>query len=167
MQRTNAQYGFSLIEMIVAMTIVGILSASVMISVSDKSKRAVITQADQFRRDLSHVQMLALSWGVSLRLSVPAGGASYLVCLATSPTCAASSDAVIDPATGDRFRVVMSDGVVIQSSGGNAVDFDSLGRPQSGGSLIATNPARTYTLTGGATSTTVLLRPITGFAEAS
>lgn len=47
------------------------------------------------------------------------------------------------------------------------VDFDSIGRPWSGTSLIASNPARTFTFSAASKSATVTLRPITGFAEVS
>jgi hypothetical protein len=47
------------------------------------------------------------------------------------------------------------------------VDFDSIGRPSSGSALIATNPARTFAITGAARTSSVILRPVTGFAEVS
>lgn len=71
---------------------------------------------------------------------------------------------LVDPATGLNFSVALTDGVTL-SPANDTLDFDSLGRPQSGGSLIATIPARSYTLIGSGRSVSVTVLPITGFAQ--
>lgn len=163
--------GFTLVEMIAVMLIVGVLAAAVVVRIGATNDRAAINQADQFRRNLSHIQMLALGWGVTLRLATAADGKSYFVTCRSyvsgtpCPTATSVGTIPIDPVTGEDFSVTLTDGVLI-SPAGNSIDFDSLGRPVSAGSLIATNPARSYTLSGGGTNATILLRPITGFAEA-
>lgn len=168
---TRFRRGFSLLEMIAVILIVSVLAAAVVVRTDAMNERAAINQADQFRRNLSHIQMLALGWGVPLRLTTAADGRSYSVTcrsyVAGTPcsTAASVGTVPVDPATGEGFSVTLTDDVLI-SPAGNAIDFDSLGRPTSAGGLIATNPARTYTLSGGATSASILLRPITGFAEA-
>lgn len=161
--------GFTLIEMIVVLSIIGVLAVSVMVQMNATSARAAVNQADQLRRDLSHIQMLALSWGVTLRLSTAADGKSYSVtCRGTNAytPCTTLDMVPTDPATGRSFSVILTDNVLIAPTS-NLVDFDSLGRPTSGGVIITTNPARTYTLSGNGASATVTLRPVTGFAEAS
>ncbi|MGE5650578.1 Tfp pilus assembly protein FimT/FimU [Noviherbaspirillum sp. UKPF54] len=170
MPRTSIyREGFTLIEMIVVMSIISILAATMVVQMSATSARAAINQADQLRRNLSHIQMLALGWGVTLRLSTAADGKSYSVtCRGTNANtpCTTIGTVPADPATGQSFTVILTDNVLIAPTS-NTVDFDSLGRPTSGGALIATNPVRTYTLTGNGASATVTLQPVTGFAEAS
>lgn len=167
MRRTSDHSGFTLIEFIVVMLVISVLAVTVVVRVSAKNQSAAIIQADQLRRDISHIQMLALSWGVSLRLVTAVDGASYTVsCLtaAAGTACPSVGTVPTDPATGQGFSVALADGVRITPAG-NTLDFDSLGRPLSSGSLITAN--RTYTLTGSGTSASVSVRPITGFAEVS
>ncbi len=154
--------GFTLIELVITMVMMGILSAVVVTDISAKAQHSVTTQADQFRRNLSHLQLLAISRGARLRLTVAAGGAGYSVATCATSACTTRS-ALVDPETGANFSVVL-DGVTL-SPAGNILDFDSLGRPQSGGSLITAT--RSYTLTGSGRSVSVTVLPVTGFAQTS
>jgi MSHA pilin protein MshC len=172
-QTTSAHSGgFSLLELVAVLVVASILVAAVVLRMEALTQHAATTRADELRRNLAHVQQLALGWGDSLRLTVAAN--SYTItCLTTvAPSCAAIGVGVggvpKDPATGENFSVTLADGVtLVEALNRNTVDFDSLGRPTSGGVLIATNPARTYTLTGGTRTAQVSLLPITGFAETS
>ena len=154
--------GFTLIELVITLVMMGILSAVVVTDISARAQHSVTTQADQFRRNLSHLQMLAISRGARLRLTVAAGGAGYSVATCATSACTTRS-ALVDPETGANFSVVL-DGVTL-SPAGNILDFDSLGRPQSGGSLITAT--RSYTLTGSGRSVSVTVLPVTGFAQTS
>lgn len=160
--------GLTLVELIIVMIIMSLLAASAVVAVSSKNQYAVNTQADQLRRNLSHIQLLATAWGVSLRLTVTS--TSYMVtCRSTQAgtPCTTLGATPIDPATGSSFSVTLTDGVTLSWTNGSTVDFDSMGRPISGTALIISNPVRTYTLTGNGRSVTVTLRPLTGFAETS
>ena len=169
MSRAGVIRGFTLIELVVVIVLVSILSAMVALRLSAATDSAVVTDADQLRRNLSHVQALALGWGARLRLTVAANGLSYSVtcrtALARAP-CVAVGDAVTDPATGQTFTVVLTNGVALAPVS-NTLDFDSLGRPVGTTALVSTNPAVTYTLSGGNRSVTVSVLPITGFASAT
>jgi prepilin-type N-terminal cleavage/methylation domain-containing protein len=155
--------GFTLIELVITMVMMGILSAVVVTDISARAQHSVTTQADQFRRNLSHLQLLAISRGARLRLTVAAGGASYSVATCATSACTTRS-ALVDPETGVNFSVVLTDSVTL-SPAGNILDFDSLGRPQSGGSLITAT--RSYTLTGSGRNASVTVLPVTGFAQTS
>jgi type II secretory pathway pseudopilin PulG len=152
-------------EFIVVTVMIGILSAAVMTNMQAGFRHSVTTQADQFRRNLSHIQMLAISRGSRLRLTVNATGTNYTVVSCDTSACSTTSS-VTDPATGLNFSMNLTDGVTLAPTS-NTLDFDSLGRPQAGGSLITTIPARTYTLSGSSRSVQVTVQPITGFAQAS
>jgi len=93
--------------------------------------------------------------------------------------CLNTTAPIKDPVTGADFKFpteaynfgvyeqVAISAVDASSTSASTVDFDSIGRPWSGTSLIASNPARTFTLSAASKSATVILRPITGFAEVS
>ncbi len=93
--------------------------------------------------------------------------------------CLNTTEPIKDPVTNTDFKFpteaynfgvyeqVAISAVDASSASASTVDFDSIGRPWSGASLIAGNPARTFTLSAASKTATVILRPITGFAEVS
>jgi prepilin-type N-terminal cleavage/methylation domain-containing protein len=168
MRRINVcRAGYTLIELIVVVLVISILGATVMLRMSTASDRAAMTQADQLRRDFSHAQSLALSWGVPLRFSISSGGTGYAFScpvIAPGTPCTASGATPLDPATGTPFSVVMTDGVLI-SPVNSTLDFDSLGRPIAGTALRSLPSA--YVVSSTNKSVTVTVQPITGFATAN
>ena len=162
----NRERGFSLIELVITIVVIGILSAVVMINIGAKAQHSVTVQADEFRRNLSHIQLLAISQGVRLKLTVASG--SYTV--AACPT-AACGVAVTDPATGQNFSVPLTDDVQFTAGVANSpYYFDTIGRPVAGasGAALVTDPTKlSFSLNGvgRATDVTVTMLPITGFAQ--
>lgn len=61
--------GFTLIELIVVLTLVGVLSAYAVVRWPPSNALILPAQADQFVTDIRHTQMLAMRWGRALRLS--------------------------------------------------------------------------------------------------
>lgn len=154
--------GFTLVELLVTLVLAGILAATALARWGSIGANTVSYQADEFARNLRHTQMLALTWGQTLRLNVVSAVQYNVRCVdVTAPTPCNGANAITDPATGAPF-VVDLDNVTLA---GASVDFDSLGRPLAGGVLIGANPARSYSLTGGAHTSSVTLRPLTGFVE--
>lgn len=163
----NRARGFTLIELVIVIVILGILSAVVVTNIGAKAQHGVTTQADEFRRNLSHAQLLAISQGARLKLTVELG--SYSVCLAATVTCNPTIGAIIDPATGLPFSVTLvDDAAFIAGAGPGDYYFDSLGRPVAD-STTATLRTTTSTFklngAGRATEVTVTVLPITGFAQ--
>src|SRR5258706_2699290 len=161
--------GFSLVELVIVMVIVAIVAATVALRLSAQTNSAVVGDADQLRRNLSHVQALALGWGARSRAATAADGRSYSVTCRTAlgrDPCNAVGDSVTDPATGTAFSVTLSSGVTLAPVS-NTLDFDSLGRPVGTTGLLSSTPVVTYTLTGGSRTVTITVAPITGFALGS
>lgn len=165
---------YTLIEMIMVIVVVAILGRALLVKVSSVDQRSVTDQADVLRRNITHLQSMALTYGVALRLSATSNRYSVtcltfaIVCAAPDPIASVDPNATnliaIDPATGRAFSVSLSN---VTLSGSRSIDFDSAGRPTSGATLIATNPGATYVLSSGGRTATVVIRPITGFAEVS
>lgn len=159
--------GFTLLELVLVLTIISILSATAVISTRSTSQRAAVEAADKLRRDVAHIQALGMSYALSLRLTAAADGSGYNVTcrsIATFSPCTTLGASLIDPATGSAFSITFTDGVTISASSAT-LDFDSMGRPIAGTALLTANPAVTYTLTGSGTTAIVHVRPLTGFAE--
>lgn len=158
--------GFTLVEFVVTIVLIGILSAAVMISTKAKAQHSVTVQADQLRRDLSHLQLIAISQGVRLQIAAPTNGGSYSVCAAVASPCN-SGAAIADPVTREAFSVTLTDGVTF--SLGGTLYFDSLGRPvqsAAGGALLLTGES-SLTLAGSSRSVSVAVLPVTGLARTS
>jgi len=117
-------------------------------------------QAERLRTDLRYAQMLALTWGVTLRMTTAAG--SYSVACASGASGPCASSPVVDPATGAAFSVSLESGLTLSPV--TTFDLDSLGRPRSsGGALLSTDTTFQVAASGGPTYT-VTVRPTTGFA---
>lgn len=164
--------GFTLVELTIIMLIISILSAIVVVQINAREQHLVTTLSDEFRRDLSHAQLLAISQSQRLELTTSSGGYSVRIC--TTSACTATTS-LTDPATGAPFSVPLNDpifapvpgtasGVTISPT--DTLDFDSLGRPHAGGGGALLTVAKTYTFSGAGRSVTVTVLPLTGFAQA-
>lgn len=163
--------GFSLIELVITIVIMGILSAVVMISIGAQAQHSVTTQADKFRRALSQLQLVAISQGARLKLTVTPN--AYTVSSCPDSNCLG---VVTDPATGQSFSVTLTDGVEFTRCGAAppcaAADFyfDSLGRPVTADSTLVPDPTSLIfklNNVGRDQDVTVTVLPITGFARTS
>lgn len=165
--------GFSLVELVIVIVVLGILSAVVITNIGAKTQHSVTTQADQFRRNLSHLQLLAISQGARLKLVVTPATLptpdSYSVCLADVVTCDSSTALPDDPVSGGRFSVNLTDGVKFTDPAvATPYYFDSLGRPvqdATGSALVSGTTTFKLNGVGRATPVTVTVLPITGFAQ--
>lgn len=146
-KRIQANAGFSLIELIAVMVILSALSA-LLVPRWSPGDSTVPAQADRLARDLRHTQALAMSLGRTLTLDIQSTG-SYRI--------ADAGTTLMDPA-GGLLNINLLNGVTVA---GNDIDFDSLGRPLSGGALL--NSSQSWTVNGSANSANVALQPVTGF----
>lgn len=152
--------GFTLLELIATMLVLSVVAVTVSMRWG-ASDATISYQADLLARNLRHVQMLAMTWGQSLRLT--GAGASYSVeCVVASATPPCNTSPIIDPATGSAFTLTLSNDVTVSAT---TVDIDSLGRLLSAGALLTT--ARVFTLSGAGQTWSVTAAPITGFVSVS
>jgi type II secretory pathway pseudopilin PulG len=160
--------GFTLIEIIIYMVIAVILGVVAFMSYQPNSIKARY-QAEQLRADLRHAQMLALTQSTALRFSVTAGaGGNYSVSSIGGVGAGPCTTAALkDPATGNTFSVTVDAALTL--AGTATIDLDSLGRPGSCSgnpctcTVSATDPAASYTMSGGGALYTVALKPVSGF----
>lgn len=120
-----------------------------------------LEQTERLRNDLRHAQMLAMTWGQSLRVT-PAANSYSIRCVSAGATPPCNATPVIDPATGSAYTVNLESGLTL--AGPAFLDLDTLGRPRDGGGLLAANAV--FTITGGNVAHTVTVAPLTGFAVA-
>ncbi len=161
----NRERGFTLIELIITIVLIGILSVVTILSFQATNQHSVTVQADKLRRDLSHLQLLAISGMGRLQMTVTTN--SYTICAALT-TCNAAS-AIIDTSTGMSFSATLTDGATFISSPGNYY-FDSLGRPvtnATSSTLLSTTSIFQLNGVSRDNPVTVTVLPITGFAQTS
>jgi prepilin-type N-terminal cleavage/methylation domain-containing protein len=152
MSQAQTQRGFTLLELVMVMTIIGVLAA-IAAPYWSLDDATVHTQAAQVARDIRHAQMLAMSQGRTLTFQS----------LGNGYRCVDAGGVVIDdPAAQQPFNLTLSDGVILSAG---SVSFDGLGRPVSGGAPIAV--ATSYTVAGAAQSATLGVSPVTGFVTVS
>ena len=160
--------GVTTVELVIFMVIVAILAAVTVLSYKPNDVTARY-QAERLRTDLRHAQMIALTENQALLFTITAGlGGSYSVSGLNSATCATT--ALTDPATNSAFAVSIDAALTL--AGTASIYLDALGRPASSCSAVAgvctctttaSNPAASYTVSGGGSTYTVQLLPVSGF----
>jgi prepilin-type N-terminal cleavage/methylation domain-containing protein len=164
--RRSRAAGLTLIEVLIAIVVVGVLSAFAVARNSSPANYTAMSQGETLAANLRHSQALATSWNRSLTVTLSGGTlqpSGYML-LANNGTftvkCANgsavapcnSTSAVTDPATGSNFTVSLEHGISV--SGPSTLTFDSFGKPSA---------AASYTLAAGSITVTVAVAAVTGF----
>ena len=152
---TMKEAGFTLMELVIVLVVVGVLSAYAMMKNSSSSVFSLLSQAQTLASDIKHVQSMATVWGKSLTIS-SAGGANgtYSVsCTNGGGAPCNSSNPVINPSTGTPFTVSLEKGVILSPSPATLV-INSLGKPAASAQYVLS--------TTDGTTVTVVVAPITG-----
>lgn len=144
--------------MVLALVLLAVLSFVLVPRFSTLGDAGLNHQAEQLRRDISRIQLMATSQAQRLRLVVSASGYRVVACSDPS-TCGTAP--VTDPQAGASFDVALSGGAAFSAP--SQLDFDSLGRPANASGLLAA--ITPLTLERGNRSVRVDVLPLTGYAR--
>lgn len=168
----DCRCGFSLVEVIVVIVLVGIMAAAAVPSIASMSAARSAAAARQLTRDLTFTRQQALARGVTTWMVFNTATEQYsLLAESVQSPGRNNAAALTDPATGRAFvqsyvhgeyDQVNLQSVSIGGVTGTDLGFDWLGRPvNSSGTLLTA--ASTIILSGGVS---VTVTAETGFAQA-
>ena len=168
----TAAAGWTLTELIIVLSVMSIMTTIVVVRSLPPKQPQALLQAERLRDDLRHMQLLAMTWNQSLRLTVTAAAgpnpARYSVACVTAGAAPCNATPVLDPRGAGAFQVDLEPGLdlglLIGAGASTTLDMDPLGRPRLGAALISANA--TFTISGGGVARAAVLQPLTGFATA-
>lgn len=130
--------GFTLIEVIAILTIVGIISAVAITKLSSTASYSVMSEADIVKSHLRYAQLRAMSdeepWGISFT----AGSYTLLKNGVTATTNLPNENSAIHN---------LQSGVTITSGAGTTISYDNWGSPGNTNKVIILSGAETITVT--------------------
>jgi len=128
--------GFTLIELVMVLAVMGILAASIVYRLNQTSDNAVTVAADQLEADIRYTQMKAMGTGTQQSILFTVGSVTYII-------------------SGEPGQKTLPGGVAVTSTTfpGNTLTFNTLGEPTFGASdhtltLRGTRTLRVYWITG-------------------
>lgn len=138
----RSQTGFTLVELIIVIVVLGIMSAYAVMKGSSPAVVTLPSQAQKLASDIRHAQTLAYTMGQRMRVT-KITTSSYSVSCTPTLTCNQSQDSSV---------ISLEKGVTF-TSGTDTLDFTSLGQPLTSAS---------YTLDN---TLTVCVAALTGFVS--
>ncbi len=134
--------GFTLIELVVILVLLGIIAAFVAPRLGGVTDSKAAAFADKLRADIRYAQALAMSEGRRYRVYVntsPAPNPGYAVVNDANGngTWGEAGEAAVDPAGGGNLSVTLNSGeftgITVSTPAGGYIEFNSLGAPTAGG----------------------------------
>lgn len=169
-QRGRAAAGFTLVELIVVIVILGIAAAIVVPMASSASGMQLRAAANMVAADLEYAKSLAIGTGQKHGWKFTDSKSYEIVIVNPDNTTSVvrhpvkeSFDYIVNFAGDGRLDQVSITSV--DFDGGNIVGFDYLGTPSNSSSGLVSEGV--ITLTAGGVSKTVRVQPVTGFVTIS
>ena len=144
-----SQRGFTLLELMVMIAILGILSAYAVMKIKSPASLTLLSQADTLASDLRRAQSLAYTSGRRMSFTVSAGTIGTYAAVCSTGTTPCSSD----------FTGVLAHSVVLGSS--PVLYFNTIGQPLDNAGVLRTSAA-SYTLSYDGSTKTVSVAAQTG-----
>jgi Tfp pilus assembly protein FimT len=148
--------GFTLIELIILITVLVILAAVAIPRFSDVASTKAAATAEKLKSNIRYAQELAMTQNRSYRVyfnTSPAPAAGYAVVNNADGDAnwGEAGEFAQDPALTGNLSVTLNSGdyagVTVSTPAGGYIEFNSLGRPTVGGGVIITVSPGSYTLT--------------------
>lgn len=134
----NNPAGFTLIEVIAILTIIGIISAVAITKLSSTASYSVMSEADIVKSHLRYAQLRAMSDEVPWGISFTAGSYTLLKNGVTATTNLPNENSAIHN---------LQSGVTITSGAGTTISYDNWGSPGNTNKVIILSGSETITVT--------------------
>jgi len=158
----NKKLGFTLIELVIILSIIGIMAVTAMVSGSPKGIIRLHAACQKLSTDLRYIQEMSMSEQVRFGISFNTANESYFGYKGTTATKAT------DPQTQGNLDMNFASlgefkeiGISSTNLSGDIIEFDSAGIPY-GGNGIPLSTQAVVTLTDGTNSKTVRIEAETG-----
>ena len=137
--------GFTFIELIIVIVLLGILTVSVTVRIPERLSYAIPVRTTQVAQDIRYVQNLAMSSHQRVWIYFNGSNSTYRM---TTGTCASSGGGTLvpNPTTGTTDPQLDTGISFVTSLASNCLSFDSQGRPYQGTSSSPTTSDETVRL---------------------
>lgn len=150
--------GFTIIELLIVMVIIGLLAAAAIVTLSKQSIN-IYAQRDQIAQDIRYTQALAMTQAAQAggRYRILFGTTSYTISQYASSTWTAIK------------TETLASGITFTNNNftNGYVAFDSLGQPYNGSTTTRMTATVTVSITGGGNTRTISVIKNTGSVEVS
>ena len=153
--------GFTLIELVMIIVILGIITVTVLVSGTAKGPIRLEAACQRLATDLRYMQQMAIAEQVRFGISFDTSDESYFGYRVNTSTKAT------DPQTQNDLEVEfdemreLNEIVITSTDFSDAAEFDSIGTPYDGNGVALSNEG-IVTLSDGTNSKTVRIEPATG-----
>ena len=163
-QTVRSRAGFTLIELLIVIVILAISAAIAVPMMSSAASSQMRAAGGIVAADLEYARSMAISRGQKHKVVFDPANETYRIVLTSTgavikhPVTQKENGYIVNFTTDGRLDQVKIDSAAFGASNSNIVEFDSLGSPDNGGTVV---------LKAGDFTRTVTVEPVTGFISVS